>query len=64
MAAHRSGVRESILAQDDGDIRTLRLRCTLRITTFDNASTIINVNLDARGDRRVIQGCLGGRSIW
>ena len=55
------------LAQDEGDICTLRLKTlrTLRITTFDgNASTIINVNLDrGEGTRRVIPGKPGAVAI-
>ena len=55
------------LAQDDGDICTLRLKALriLRITTFDgNASTIININLDrGEGTRRVIPGKPGAVAI-
>ncbi|HKO68779.1 MAG TPA: hypothetical protein VJU53_13335 [Burkholderiaceae bacterium] len=55
------------LAQDEGDICTLRLKVLriLRITTFDgNASTLININLDRdEGTRRVIVGKPGAVAI-
>jgi len=55
------------LAQDEGDICTLRLTVlrNLRITTFDGeASTLINVNLDrGEGTRRVIPGKPGAVAV-
>ena len=55
------------LAQDDGDICTLRLKVLriLRITSFDGtASTLINVNLDrGEGTRRVVVGKPGAVAI-
>lgn len=55
------------LAQDEGDVCTLRLKVLriLRITTFDGkASTLLNINLErGEGTRRVITGGPGATAI-
>ena len=55
------------LAQDEGDICTLRLQVlrVLRITTFDgSASMLININLDrGEGTRRVVPGKPGAVAV-
>lgn len=57
----------SALAQDEGDVCTLRLQVLriLRITTFDGkASTLLNINLErGEGTRRVISGGPGVTAI-